>query len=131
MANTLRKSALLENNDTEYVRTNDDKGIGIRIIKDGTWGFFSITNPQSFEEIKNALENSVKNIINSTENKKKTIELYPNISKKTNPYRKVLTITIFTAVASNCLYRRSSPAPANTTASARLPTTDRARRMLT
>ena len=78
-----RKSALLENNDTEYVRTNDDKGIGIRVVKDGTWGFFSITNPQSFEEIKNALEDSVKNIINSTENKKKTVNLYPNISRKT------------------------------------------------
>jgi TldD protein len=77
-----RKSVLLENNDTEYVRTNEDRGIGIRIIKDGVWGFFSITNPKSFEEIKNALESSVKNIINSTENKKNTIELYPNISKK-------------------------------------------------
>jgi len=78
-----RKSVLLENNDTEYVRTNDDKGIGIRIIKDGTWGFFSITNPKSFEEIKNALEDSLKNIINSTENKKNSIDLHPNISKKT------------------------------------------------
>jgi TldD protein len=76
-----RKSVLLENNDTEYVRTNDDKGIGIRIIKDGTWGFFSITNPKSFEEIKNALEDSLKNIINSTENKKNSIDLHPNISK--------------------------------------------------
>jgi TldD protein len=78
-----RKSALLENNDTEYVRTNDDKGIGIRVLKDGTWRFFSVTNPQSFEEIKNALEDSVKNIINNTENKKKTVDLYTKISRKT------------------------------------------------
>jgi TldD protein len=78
-----RKSILLENNDTEYVRTNDEKGIGIRIIKDGTWGFFSITNPESFEEIKKALEGSIKNIVNRVENKNDTIDLHPNISKKT------------------------------------------------
>ena len=33
------KSVLLENNETEYVNTNDDKGIGIRIIKDNVWSF--------------------------------------------------------------------------------------------
>ena len=46
-------------------------------------GFFSVTNPQSFEEIKNALENSVKNIINNTENKKKAVDLHTSVSRKT------------------------------------------------
>ena len=78
-----RKSALLENNEIEHVRTNDDKGIGIRIIKDGIWSFFSITNPESFEQIKESIDNSIKNITNSTKNKKNKIDLYPNISKKT------------------------------------------------
>ncbi len=44
--------------------------------------FFSITNPESFEQIKESIENSIKNITNSTKNKKNKIELYPNISKK-------------------------------------------------
>lgn len=77
-----RKSALLENNQIEYVRTNDDKGIGVRIVKDGVWSFFSITNPKSFEQIKESIENSIKNITNSTKNKKNKIDLYPIVSRK-------------------------------------------------
>ena len=75
-----QKSVLIENNEIEYVRTNDDRGIGIRIIKDGTWRFFSITNPESFEQIKEKIEKSVKDTYNSAKN---NIDLYPNISNKT------------------------------------------------
>ena len=75
-----RKSVLLENNETEYVNTNEDKGIGIRILKDNIWSFCSVTNPKSYDEIKDALDNSFK--INN-ENSKNKIKLYPNISKKT------------------------------------------------
>ncbi|MGY5152056.1 MAG: TldD/PmbA family protein [Candidatus Nitrosopumilus sp. bin_6a] len=75
-----QKSVLIENNEIEYVRTNEDRGIGIRIIKDGTWRFFSITNPESFEQIKEKIEKSVKDISNNTKN---NIDLYPNISNKT------------------------------------------------
>jgi len=52
-----RKEALIENNETEYTRTSNDSGIGVRLVKDGTWSFFSITNPDSFEQIKNSLKN--------------------------------------------------------------------------
>ncbi len=74
-----RKSALLENNEIEYVRTNDDRGIGIRIIKNNVWGFCSITNPKSYEQIKDAMDNSIKSTMN---NKKNKINLYPNNLKK-------------------------------------------------
>ncbi|QLH02633.1 TldD/PmbA family protein [Nitrosopumilus cobalaminigenes] len=74
-----QKSVLLENNQTEFVRTNDDRGLGIRIIKDNLWSFCSITNPQSFEEVKVAINNSIKNTNNQNENK---IKLYPNTNKK-------------------------------------------------
>ncbi len=74
-----QKSALIEKNAVEYVRINDDKGIGIRIIKDNVWNFCSITNPKTFEEIKDAIDNSIKN---SKNNKKNKIELYPNLAKK-------------------------------------------------
>ncbi|NQV39559.1 MAG: TldD/PmbA family protein [Nitrosopumilus sp.] len=82
-----RKSVLLENNEIEYVRTNDDRGIGIRIIKNNVWSFCSITNPKSYEQIKDAIDNSIKNTIN---NKKNKINLYPNISKKTKIDYKVV-----------------------------------------
>jgi len=74
-----RKSALIEKNSVEYVRINDDRGIGIRIIKDNVWSFCSITNPKTFEQIKDAMDNSIKS---SKNNKKNKIELYPNLAKK-------------------------------------------------
>ena len=55
-----RKSAAIEKNSVEHVRINDDKGIGIRIIKDNVWKFCSITNPKTFEQIKDAINNSIK-----------------------------------------------------------------------
>ena len=63
-----RKSALIEKNAVEYVRINDDRGIGIRIIKDNVWNFCSITNPKTFGQIKEAIDNSIKN----SKNNKKT-----------------------------------------------------------
>ncbi|MCV0401667.1 MAG: TldD/PmbA family protein [Nitrosopumilus sp.] len=75
-----QKSVLLENSQTEFVRTYEDKGIGIRIIKNNIWNFCSITNPQSYDQIKDAIDNSMKNTI--LQNKRKEIELYPNNSKK-------------------------------------------------
>jgi TldD protein len=74
-----RKSALIEKNSIEHVRINDDRGIGIRIIKDNVWNFCSITNPKTFEQIKDIMDNSIKN---SKNNKKNKIELYPNLAKK-------------------------------------------------
>ena len=75
-----RKSALLENKDVEYIRTNNDRGIGIRLSKEGIWGFCSITNPKSFEQIKDAIDAAIKNIGYSTRNKN---YLYPNCPDKT------------------------------------------------
>jgi TldD protein len=74
-----RKSALIEKNSVEYVRINDDRGIGIRIIKDNVWNFCSITNPETFEQIKDTIDNSIKISKNDKKNK---IKLYPNPAKK-------------------------------------------------
>lgn len=77
-----RKSVFLENNQIEYTKTNNDKGIGIRILKDSVWRFCSITNPQSFEQIKEIVDNSIKNIKHNTKNEKNKINLYPNTINK-------------------------------------------------
>ena len=74
-----RKSVLLENNQIEHVRTSEDNGIGIRILKDNIWKFCSITNPQSFDQIKDAIDNSIRNT-KYTKNEK--INLYPNTVNK-------------------------------------------------
>ncbi|NNM02865.1 MAG: TldD/PmbA family protein [Nitrosopumilus sp.] len=77
-----RKLVLVENNETEHVSTNNDKGLGIRIIKDNVWSFCSVTNPKSFEQIKDTIENSFKVSTSESYNKKR-ISLHSTISKKT------------------------------------------------
>ena len=79
-----RKSALIENGETEYVRTNNDTGIGIRLVKEGTWSFCSITNPNSSEQIKEAVNVALRNSSHYAKNKKNKISLYPNAVNKTN-----------------------------------------------
>jgi len=78
-----KKSVLIENGEIEYVRTDKDEGIGIRLVKDGVWSFCSISNPNSSEQIKNAINNTLKNSLHYTKNKKDEIKLYPNSINKT------------------------------------------------
>jgi len=75
-----RKSALIENGEIEYVRNNNDTGIGIRLVKEGTWSFCSITNPNSFEQIKKIVNDALKNSSHYPKNK---FELYSNPINKT------------------------------------------------
>lgn len=56
-----RKSALIENGEIEHVRTNKDEGIGIRLVKEGVWSFCSITNPKSIEQIKEIVNDALRN----------------------------------------------------------------------
>jgi len=78
-----RKSALIENGEIEYVRSSNDIGIGIRLVKKGTWSFCSITNPNSFEQIKEAINEALRNSSHYAKNKKNEINLYPNAINKT------------------------------------------------
>jgi len=78
----VKKSALVENDGIEHIKNNEDKGIGVRLIKNGTWSFCSITNPNSFDEIKNILDSTIKNSDYRNINNNK-IELHNNpVNKK-------------------------------------------------
>ena len=72
-----RKSALVENNNTEYIKINTDSGIGIKIAKNGFWRFCSITNPKSMDQIKEEIDKYLTKR-SKIESDKKSIELYPN-----------------------------------------------------
>ena len=73
----IKKSALIENDEIEHITDNENKGVGVRLIKNGTWSFCSITNPNSFDEIKNILDNTIKNSdYRNIDNKK--IKLHSN-----------------------------------------------------
>ena len=78
-----RKSALIENGEIEHVRTNNDMGIGIRLVKDGAWSFCSITNPNSIEQINDAVNDAIRNSSHYAKNRKNKINLYPNSINKT------------------------------------------------
>jgi len=77
-----KKSILIENGEIEYVRNNYDTGIGIRLVKKGAWSFCSITNPNSFEQIKESVNESLRNSSHYAEDRKNEISLYPNSINK-------------------------------------------------
>ena len=74
-----KKSTLIENGEVEHVKTSTDSGIGIRLANGGMWSFCSITNPNSFEQIKESVDNILRN---SSHYEKNGINLYPNSIKK-------------------------------------------------
>ena len=77
----IKNSALIENNDIEHIKNNESKGVGVRLIKNGTWSFCSITNPNSFDEIKDILDNTIKNS-DYRKIKNKKIKLHSNTVNK-------------------------------------------------
>jgi len=78
-----KKSVLIENEEIEHIRNSEDKGIGVRLIKNGVWSFCSITNPKSFDEIKNILDRTIKNSNYKNLEKKNIINLHKSpINKK-------------------------------------------------
>ena len=79
----VKKSILIENGEIEHIRNSEDKGIGVRLIKNGSWSFCSITNPNSFDEIKEILDNTIKNSEHTHTHQKNKIRLHKNsINKK-------------------------------------------------
>lgn len=65
----------IENGEIEYFATKDEQGVGVRLLNNGSWGFYSITNPTSFDEIKNGVEQAAKAAKYSSTNKKTKVKL--------------------------------------------------------
>ncbi len=78
-----KKSILIENQETEHIKSNNDKGIGVRLIKNGVWCFSSITNPRSFEDVEMKVNDAIKNSTHYAKFEKKKIDLHPNAKTKT------------------------------------------------
>ena len=56
------KSLVIENGEIEHITNTTDQGLGIRLLKNGSWGFCSFNNPQSFGEIKDLISQTIKNV---------------------------------------------------------------------
>ena len=76
----IKSSALIEDKEIEFIKEKKDRGIGIRILKNNTWFFCSITNPESFEQVKTKIDKILKSTYQS-ENKK-SIKLFHNSTNK-------------------------------------------------
>ncbi len=72
-----KKFVSIENGQIEYIREKTESGIGVRLLKNGSWGFCSITNPTSFEQIRNGIDKALRNSDYSSKNRKNSIKLYP------------------------------------------------------
>ena len=70
-----RKGFLLENGEIEHFTSTSDSGLGIRVLAGGAWGFYSISNPDSIEQIKNATLDAVKSALHYSEKKKQKVKL--------------------------------------------------------
>ncbi|MEX2059620.1 MAG: DNA gyrase modulator, partial [Nitrosopumilaceae archaeon] len=40
-----KQGFVIENNEIEHSTTKNDQGLGIRVLNEGAWSFFSISNP--------------------------------------------------------------------------------------
>jgi len=66
---------VIENGEIEYTTSKIDQGIGIRVLNSGSWGFFSISNPKSLEEVILGVNAANKNSVYSSSLKKNKITI--------------------------------------------------------
>ena len=77
-----RESLLIENGEINNLKNTKDQGIGIRLLKNGSWGFCSINNPKSFEELRESINKTIKNVRYYSQKKNNHVKLIPiNINK--------------------------------------------------
>jgi TldD protein len=57
---TSKQGFVIENNEIEYSSSKTDRGLGIRVLNNGAWGFFSISNPLVFDDVKNGIKDAAK-----------------------------------------------------------------------
>jgi len=68
--NRKNQGFLIENSELEYSSTKNDLGLGIRVLNDGAWGFFSISNPLSPQDVKSGVQEAAKTALNYSVKKK-------------------------------------------------------------
>lgn len=101
----LRKSVIIENNQIESINTVTDIGLGIRFLINGAWGFCSVSNPKSNEQIQSILEKTINNTKHYSKCKKNPITLYKvpqNKSHKKFPIKEEPTIEELIKISSEC-----------------------------
>ena len=66
---------VLENGEIEHFSSVSERGLGVRVLANGVWGFCSISDPKSTDEIKSSVEEAVKSALYYASFKKQKIIL--------------------------------------------------------
>jgi TldD protein len=66
---------LLENGEIEHFSSTTESGIGMRVLANGAWGFYSISNPKSIEELKSGTMDAIRNALHYASIKKHKVKL--------------------------------------------------------
>ena len=72
---TSKQGFVIENGDIEYSTSKNDRGLGIRVLNAGAWGFFSISNPSVLDELKHGANEAAKAALQNSKRKKQRVEL--------------------------------------------------------
>ncbi|MDE1727476.1 MAG: hypothetical protein KGH89_09490, partial [Thaumarchaeota archaeon] len=59
----------------EHFSSESENGLGIRILVDGAWGFYSISNPKSMDELKEGVISAIKSAFHYAQTKKQKVKL--------------------------------------------------------
>src|SRR6185437_3668754 len=66
---------VIENGEVENSVLSNDSGLGIRVLVNGAWGFYSVSMQHSFDDIRQNIADTVKTARYYSENKKQKIRL--------------------------------------------------------
>jgi len=72
---TSKQGFVIENNEIEYSTTKNDQGLGIRVLNEGAWSFFSISNPLTFDDVKSGIEEAAKAALYYSSKKKHKVTI--------------------------------------------------------
>lgn len=83
---------VIENGEVENFLSSSDSGLGIRVLVNGAWGFCSMSDPQSFDSVKESMIDAIQSTRYYSENKKQKVKLADVISSidSVNYHAKIL-----------------------------------------
>jgi len=102
---TSKQGFVIENNEIEYSTTKNDQGLGIRVLNEGAWSFFSISNPLTFDDVKSGIEEAAKAALyySSKKKHKVTIGNVTTVNEKINfPVKIIPTINELIEIGYDC-----------------------------
>ena len=100
-----KRSARVDDGETEFIKTDQHCGIGVRIIYDGAWGFCSITNPDSFDQVSVHVERAIRDASHYSRSKKNPVRLAPisqNRARIEFPVQKKPSMEEMLEIAQDC-----------------------------